>query len=140
MKRRRLLIDLVAVVWAAFWIVLAVQVAIEVRGLRDLSATVKKSGVAVREAGEALERIEQVPVVGAELGETSARVEEAGRSAVQSAESSRESIHNLSLLLAIAIALIPTVGMLGFYVHLRNAPPPTRSRPRHRRRPHQAVR
>jgi hypothetical protein len=59
MKRRRLLIDLVAVVWAVLWIVLAVQVAIEVRGLRDLSATVEKSGVAVREAGDALERIEQ---------------------------------------------------------------------------------
>jgi hypothetical protein len=139
MKRRRRLIDLVAVVWAALWIVLAVQVAIEVRGLRDLSSTVKKSGVAIRETGEALERLEQAPVVGAELGTTSVRVQEAGRSAVRSAESSRESIRNLSLLLALAIAVIPSVGMLGFYLHIRDARRRVRYPRGTRRRPGQTV-
>lgn len=139
MKRRRRLIDLVALVWVALWLALAVQVAIEVRGLRDLSATVKKSGVAVSEAGEALERLERLPVVGSELGETAARVQEAGRSAVQSAESSRESVHNLSLLLAVAIALIPTVGMLSFYLQVRNTQRPIPYKRRRRGPPRQTV-
>jgi hypothetical protein len=139
MKRRRRLIDLAAVLWAALWIMLAVQVAIEVRGLRDLSSTVNKSGVAIREAGEALERLEQLPVVGAELDETSARVQAAGRSAVRSAESSRKSINDLSLMLAIAIAVIPSVGMLGFYLHVRDARRPMHYPRGTRRRPGQTV-
>jgi hypothetical protein len=137
MKRRRLWIDLVAVVWVGFWIALAVQVAIEVRGLRDLSTTVEKSGVAVREAGAALERQERLPLVGSELGDTAARVQEAGRSAVQSAESSRESVHDLSLRLAVAIALIPTVGLLSLYLYVRNPQRPIPSKRRQRGRSRQ---
>ena len=123
MQRRRLLIDLAAVIWAALWILVAVQVAIEVRGLRDLSSTVAKTGGAVRESGEALKRLQQLPVVGEQLEGPAARIQQAGQSAVASGESSRESIHNLSLLLAIAIGVIPSVALLGVYLHAR--------RPRH---------
>lgn len=135
MQRRRQLADLAAVVWAALWIGVAVQVAIEVRGLRDLSSTVTKTGAAVRESGEALERLEQLPIVGAELGGPAKRIQAAGRSAVESGESSRESIRNLSLLLAVAIGVIPSVALLGVYLHLRSnwttlAPPPPAPRRR----------
>ena len=123
MRRRRLLIDLAAVTWGALWILLAVQVAADVRGLRDLSVTVTKTGAAVREAGVALERLESVPVVGAELQRPAERIRAAGDSAVQSGQSSRASIRDLSILLAIAIAVMPTVAMLGIYLHLRGAPP-----------------
>jgi len=132
MRRRRVLIDLAALTWAALWILLAVQVAIEVRGLRDLSSTVTKTGAAVREAGVALESLENVPIVGAELHRPAERVRAAGESAVQSGQSSRASIRDLSVLLAIAIGVIPTVAMLGIYLHLRGVPP---GRVRRDRRP-----
>jgi hypothetical protein len=140
-QRRRLLIDLAAVVWAALWILLAVQVAVEVRGLRDLSSTVKKTGAAVREAGVTLERLESVPVVGSELQRPAERVRAAGESAVRSGEASRASIRNLSILLAIAIGVIPTAAMLGVYLHLRGVPARRVERPaRQRSRRHQVVR
>jgi hypothetical protein len=136
-QRRRLLIDLAAVTWTALWILLAVQVAIEVRGLRDLSSTVTKTGAAVREAGIALQRLESVPVVGAELHRPAERIRDAGQSAVQSGQSSRASVRDLSILLAIAIGVIPTVAMLGIYLHLRGVPRESTKRelrPRRRRR------
>lgn len=140
MQGRRLLVDVAAVAWTALWIVVAVQVAIEVRGLRDLSSTVTKTGAAVRESGEALERLEQLPVVGGELDGPADRIQEAGRSAVESGESSRESIRNLSLLLAVAIGVIPSVALLGIYLHLRSTWAPValgaRGRPAPRREVH----
>lgn len=126
MRRRQLLIDLVAVIWAALWIVVAVQVAIEVRGLRDLSSTVIKTGAAVRESGEVLQRLETVPIVGGEVDRSAKRIEEAGKSAVESGKSSRESVQNLSLLLAAAIGVIPSVAILGVYLHVRRVPPAVR--------------
>ena len=126
MPRRRLLIDLVAVAWVALWIVVAVQVAIEVRGLRDLSSTVIKTGTAVRESGEVLRRLEAVPIVGGELDGPAKRLEQAGQSAVESGQSSRESVQNLSLLLAAAIGVLPSVAILGVYLHLRRVGPAVR--------------
>jgi hypothetical protein len=126
MHRGRLLIDLVAVLWAAVWILVAVQVAIEVRGLRDLSSTVTKTGAAVRESGKVLQRLETVPIVGGELDGPARRIEAAGQSAVESGQSSRESVQNLSLLLAVAIGVIPSVAILGVYLHLRRVPPAVR--------------
>lgn len=132
MRRRRLAIDLGAAIWTALWIVVAVQVAIEVRGLRDLSSTVIKTGEAVHESGEALQRLDGVPIVGGELDGSGGRIADAGQSAVESGKSSRESIRNLSLLLGLAIGVIPPVAIVGVYLHLRGARPlrgaPSRSR------------
>jgi len=117
--RRRRLLDLAFLVWGLVWVALAIQVAIEVRGLRDLSSTIKRTGVAVRESGEALERLNSLPIVGEEIGGSAQRIRQAGASAVESGESSRESIRNLSILLAIAIGVIPCAGVLGTYLELR---------------------
>jgi hypothetical protein len=127
MERRRLLVDLAAGAWVLIWIAVAVQVAAEVRGLRDLSTTVTKTGAAVRESGAALRQLEGLPVVGGELSESARRVEAAGQSAVRSGRSSRESIHDLSLLLALAIGIIPSVAVLGVYLTLRENPSRSRT-------------
>lgn len=115
----RRLLDLGFLVWSVAWVVLAVQVAIEVRGLRDLSVTVKKTGVAVRESGEALERFEGLPLVGDQVRGPAERIKRAGESAVVGGESSRESIRDLSILLAVAIGVIPSVAVLGLFLQLR---------------------
>jgi hypothetical protein len=118
MRRPRTL-ELVLGLWAAVWIAVAVQVGIEVRGLRDLSTTMKRTGVAARESGAALERLDGVPVIGAELREPARRVQEAGENAIARGESSRDSIRALSVLLAVAIGVIPIVAVLGVFLELR---------------------
>ena len=115
------LLDLAVLVWTVAWIVLALAVAREVRNLRELSDTVVVAGVAVEETGDLVSSLGSVPFVGGQVGEVAARVREAGRSAQASGRESRDSTENLSLLLGISIALIPTLPLVGLYGPLRLA-------------------
>lgn len=115
------MLDVAAVVWVAGWIVLAVFVAREVRHLRELSDTVVVAGVAVEETGDLLGSLEGVPFVGAQVREVADDVRVAGRSARESGRASRDSTEDLSVLLALAIGLIPTLPLLGLYAPLRLA-------------------
>lgn len=119
MSRRHRVLDLLLAVWIVGWLVLAYQVAAEVRGLRDLSETVTKTGVAVRESGEALSTLSDLPLVEDRVEEPAQRIEQAGQSAVDSGRSTRDSIESLSVLLAIAIGGIPPIAVLGIYIQLR---------------------
>lgn len=113
-------LDAVLALWVAVWLVLALQVAEEVRGLADLSTTVSRVGAAVEESGRALSGLEELPLgVGDRLDEPAARIEEAGRSASASGSSSRESVESLSVLLGLAIAVMPSLPVFGFYLPLR---------------------
>jgi hypothetical protein len=106
-------------VWIAGWIVLALLVGREVRQLRQLSDTVVVAGVAVEDTGDLLSSLQGVPFVGGQVGDVAERVKEAGRSARVSGRASRDSTQNLSVLLALAIGLIPTLPLLGLYAPLR---------------------
>lgn len=113
-------LDVAVAAWAVVWVLLALQVVQEVRGLQDLSRTVTRVGGAVEQTAGVLERLQGLPFgVGDEVGEAAERVAEAGRSAVESGRSSRESVRSLSVLLGIAIGVIPSVPVLAFYLPLR---------------------
>jgi hypothetical protein len=112
-------VDVVLVVWSVAWVLVGVRVAHEVEGLTRLSDTVVKVGEAVDASGQAIESLASVPIVGDRLDDPAHRIRTAGQSALASGRSSRGSIHNLSPLLGFAIALIPTVPLLGLYLPLR---------------------
>lgn len=128
-SRRHRLLDVLLVGWVVGWAVLAYQVAAEVRGLADLSATVTETGAAVRESGEALDSLSGLPFVGDRISEPAERIERAGQSAVESGRSTRDSIETLSILLAIAIGGIPLVAVLGIYMQLRRQQTEARAGP-----------
>jgi hypothetical protein len=112
-------LDLGVVVWVAAWIVLALFVGREVRDLRELSDTVVVAGVAVEDTADLISSLGSVPFVGGQVGEVADEVRAAGRSAQASGRDSRDSTENLSVLLALSIALIPTLPLLGLYAPLR---------------------
>jgi hypothetical protein len=112
-------LDAIAVAWVALWIVLSLLVAREVRDLRGLSDTVVTAGVAIEETGNLVRTLGSVPFVGGRVGEVADRVETAGRSAQVSGRESRQSTHDLSVLLGLSIGLIPTLPLLGLYLPLR---------------------
>jgi hypothetical protein len=62
-----------------------------------------------------------VPLVGDRIAETAAPVREAGDNARRSALQSRQAAHDLSWLLGVAIALLPTLPVLGLYLPARVA-------------------
>ncbi|HET8980102.1 MAG TPA: hypothetical protein VFN87_18260 [Solirubrobacteraceae bacterium] len=119
-RRRALLgIDLLLVVWVVGWIVVGLLIAHEVNGLARLSTTVEKAGQAAEASGTALHALSAVPFVGHTVGQASARVIQAGQSAVASGQASRSSVGDLATLLGIAVALIPSIPVLAVYVPLR---------------------
>ena len=113
------LLDIVAVVWVVLWVALALLVGREVRNLRELSDTVVTAGVAVEETGGLVRNLGSIPFVGNQVSSVADEVEAAGKSAQVSGRDSRDSTENLSVLLALSIALIPTLPLLGLYLPLR---------------------
>jgi hypothetical protein len=143
-SRSLVLTDAVVVMWALVWSVLGVVVVREVRQLEDLSDTVVSAGQALdqtgdglrgtsaglREAHRALQFVESLPFVGREIEENleeaadridniAREVEVTARSAEESGRSSKESVEDLSLILGLAVALVPTLTLLAVYAPLR---------------------
>jgi hypothetical protein len=114
-------LDLAVILWLTSWVVLALLVAREVRDLRQLSDTVVVAGVAVEDTGDAVDSLATVPFVGERVGSVADEVRAAGRSAQTSGRESRSSIDDLSVLLALAIGLVPTLPLLALYAPLRVA-------------------
>jgi hypothetical protein len=117
--RALVIVDLLVALWVAAWIVLALALAHEVRGLRQLSETATKAGMAIRDTGQSLQSLSSVPFVGDRIGDTAREIDEVGRSTIESGAQSRESVHNLSWMLAVFVGVIPSVPVLVMYLPLR---------------------
>lgn len=102
-------------VWTASWLVVGVITGVQVRRLTALSDSVVESGKALDTAGDALEDLARVPLIGertrrlgSEVRETAADVQDAGAS-------SRVTVRWVSVLLAAGMILTPTVPILALY-------------------------
>lgn len=113
------LVDAALALWVAAWIALGVAIGINVGNLTALSHTVVAEGHAVETVGRALRPLGSAPLVGGEVSHAAGQVQRTGASAVASGRSSASSIEALSVLLAIAVALLPSVPVFGFYLPLR---------------------
>jgi hypothetical protein len=113
------LVDVVLAVWVAAWIGLGVAIGLNVRNLTVLSQTVAQDGRAVETIGNSLESLHGLPFVGSQIGKDAKQVQDAGASTVRSGLSSASSIRSLSVLLAIAVALLPSVPVFGVYLPAR---------------------
>jgi len=118
---RNRLVTIAVAVWVIAWLVVGVVTAIQIRNLQEVSDSITESGQALDTAGTALQDIGRLPVVGErprQLGNqvrhTAAEVQEAGAS-------SRETVRWVSVLLGLALVLIPVVPVVGVYVPLRVA-------------------
>jgi len=118
-RRTLLVVDIVLALWLVAWVVIGVQVGREVRGLADLNDTVVLAGDAIEQTGDLLEQLGRVPFLGQPVGELADRIRETGRSAQRNAAASRGSVENLSVLLAVSIALIPTIPLASIWLTLR---------------------
>lgn len=102
--------------WSVVWILVGVWTRHEVQTLRQLSGTVVTSGRAVKQTGDALQGLREIPFVGADVARVGRQVSTAGVSAQRSGRQSRDAVQSLSNLLGISIALIPSVPMLALFV------------------------
>jgi hypothetical protein len=117
-RRAQLLLDVALLAWATLWIVVGFVVADRVRGLAEVSDTVAQVGRATTTVGET---IRALPLVGGSLEDPANEISAAGRDAVKSAHSARESARSTATLLGLSIALIPSLPVLVLYVPSRIA-------------------
>jgi hypothetical protein len=113
------LLDGAVVLWVALWIGLGVAVGINVHALTSLSHTTSTVGHAVEGVGRSLRLLGGLPLIGAAVVRDALQIQHAGASAALSGKESGSSIDALSLLLAIVVALLPSVPLLAFYLSLR---------------------
>lgn len=112
-------LDIALAGWVAIWIVIGVATAAEVRGLRQLSTTATKVGIALQETGRTLDSVAGLPLVGSRVATAADRIQDAGRSTAASGRTSRGSIRRLSRMLGLALAILPSVPVLTLYLPLR---------------------
>lgn len=116
-------VDVAAAGWVLVWVVLGFVVAGATRELTGLSGTVEQVGADVERAGSALELGAGVPVLGEAFAEAlrlpAEAIQEAGATAREGGAESTARIEALSLLLGLAVALIPVAPLLAGYLPAR---------------------
>lgn len=118
---RREWIDAAVSVWVALWLVIGVWTGVEVWRLSELTETVAESGVALDEAGEGLESLRRVPIVGNDAADLGTRVRQNGVDIVADADQARGSFRRLAVLLGVTIVFVPTVPVVAMRRVLRHA-------------------
>jgi hypothetical protein len=73
----------------------------------------------VQSLGGSLSSLQGVPFVGGAIGRAGHQIQQVGANTAASAHSTASSVHVLAVLLAVAVALLPSVPVLGFYLPLR---------------------
>ena len=107
--------DVALAVWAAFWIALAVAVALDTREVAKLGGTVTQTGTAMKQIGGA---IGSIPFSG-DVSSASQSVQQAGASAEANGADAQDAANRLGIYLGIAIGVIPSVPVLGLYLPIR---------------------
>ena len=115
----RLAIDAAIVGWLIAWIVIGVQVGRGVKSLGDLSDTAVLAGRAIEQTADVLDQIGSIPVIGSPVGDLADSIRRTGRSARQNGAASRDDVNDLSVLLGLSIALIPTIPLAAVWIPLR---------------------
>jgi hypothetical protein len=110
--------DVVLALWVVLWITLAVAVALNTRDVAKLGGTVTQTGTAMRQVGGV---IGSVPLVGGDVSGASQSLEEAGASAEANGTEAGDAADRLGIFLGIAIAVIPSVPVIGLYLPIRLA-------------------
>jgi hypothetical protein len=107
--------------WLVLWLVLGGWTGYTIWQLSELGDTVSSSGQAIHSAGDALESLGGVPVVGQKPLELGQEVSATGIEINDRGQQVKGQLRQLSLLVGLAAALLPTTPVAGLYLPLRLA-------------------
>jgi hypothetical protein len=106
----------VIVLWAVLWIALAIGVVQSTRSVAELGGTVSQTGSAVSQVGGV---INDIPLLPDDVSGASGSVQSAGQTAEANGADAQDAADRLSIYLGIAIAIIPSVPIIGLYLPIR---------------------
>jgi hypothetical protein len=125
-QRSIVAIDLLVVLWTAAWLVLGIAVGTFVERLGAVGEGMEDTGRAIARAGDAVDQLSDVPLVGEGFGALGQEIHEIGRETARNGRSVEQDVDSLALLLGAGLALGPTLPILFLWV------PPRLSRERER--------
>jgi hypothetical protein len=126
-QRSIVAIDLVVIVWTIAWIVLGVAVGTFVERLGAVGEGMEDTGRAIGRAGDAVDQLSDVPLVGEGFDAIAQEIQEVGRETAENGRSVEDDVDSLAVLIGAGLALGPTLPILALWV------PPRVSRGRERR-------
>ena len=108
--------DMALELWAVIWIALAVAVVQNTRDVAKLGGTVSQTGAAISQVGGV---INSIPLIPGDVSGASDSVQQAGASAEVSGNDGEDAANRLGIYLGIAIAVIPSLPLIGLYLPFR---------------------
>ena len=126
-QRSIVAIDLLVVLWTIAWIVLGITVGTFVERLGAVGEGLEDAGQAIGRAGDAVDSLSDVPLVGEGFSTVAEEIRGIGRETAQNGRSVEDDVDSLAVLIGAGLALGPTLPILAVWV------PPRVSRERERR-------
>ena len=112
-------IDIVLLAWLLLWCAIGYTLGRTVNELSRLSDGVIGAGEGVSDAAGALDGLTDVPLIGAGIQDVADRIDALGQGTVQKGEASKDTIFNVSLLIALVVALGPTLPLIVIWLVIR---------------------
>ena len=125
-QRSIIAIDLLVVLWTAAWIVLGIAVGTFVERLGAVGDGLENTGRAIGKAGDAIDQLADVPLVGGGFATVAQEIHGIGRDTVENGRSVQDDVDSLAVLIGAGLTLGPTLPILALWV------PPRVSRERER--------
>ncbi len=119
--RERRTWDGLILLWVVFWIAMGAAVAVAIWTMSGLADSAVESGRALDSAGKVFEGLGQIPVIGEGPGQFGTEVRQTAENIVVNGEQAGRSIHGLSILLGVTVAVLPSIPVVGFYLPMRLA-------------------
>jgi hypothetical protein len=116
--RRRRAVDAAVLAWVLAWALLGYAAARGLDRVSEVTRSAESASAAVVRTGESIRDVD-VPVVGTVLRDTGESVIAAGRDAQAQARDSGDSVRTASILLGLAVWLVPSLPLLAGYGPLR---------------------
>jgi hypothetical protein len=116
--RRRRVVDAAVLAWVLAWAVAGYAAARGLDRVTEVARSAEGAGAAVERTGRSIRDVD-LPVVGTVLRDAGDQVIAAGRDARAQARESSDSVRTASVLLGLAIWLVPSLPLLAIYAPVR---------------------
>ncbi|MBN2205541.1 MAG: hypothetical protein JW767_11020 [Thermoleophilia bacterium] len=114
-------LDIVIVVYVIVWAALGIAIGRDIAQQVDLADQVARVGATLRATGEGFEALSAIPFVGDDIGTVAERVVTAGTEVEASGRASADAIREMSVLVAVAVGVLPLLVLVPLYLPMRLA-------------------
>lgn len=118
-RRPQRIVAVAIAAWVMAWTVAGVAAGLQIRRLTEVSDSLVQSGRALDTAGSALQAVGRLPVVGERTERLGNEVRQTAGEIQAAGESSRETVHSVSLIVGAALVLLPIVPVVTMYAPAR---------------------